>query len=519
MPSRRGADDSPSRDDNASVMQAEDVIGSAVRMRWRAANAKLVKEIPRNKESGMRATTGRLSAVMLELRSIFLPAGYPHSVRPDYLRFQCFDTLQAACSYLRSILTTSAILRGAGVGEESASPMAAAITWVLRDGVGMFGSLVFSYAVGAQFDVSVKEWRLFADLINDVGLTLDMCAPFGGPRGFVVIAALGAACKTICGMVAGATRASITAHFALQGNLADVSAKETAQETAVTLFGLIIGSAVAQRLGDSPLTAWLAFVILTSVHVWANVLGVGALVFDFLNPQRAFLVSRTWAVMGSWSSGGRWATSDERARALLSPEPTARQERFWRPLALWWAGPRLGVGVGDLIELSAPDGGAQQLREVHAVFAEEEYLLRLDPRGRPCVALRPSASGRTVLKALLHCATLDADGTFRRAGGNMRTAWRDKLRDKLSRNVYGPAAEASKYEGLLAAAPTAARPVGAAGGGLGAAERAALEESLAYCNEQWPAFSAALEGCGWKEAAVRIDHCCGAVRVRVQTHP
>eukprot|EP00900_Chrysochromulina_parva_P014197 jgi/Chrpa1/22779/Chrysochromulina_OHIO_Genome00013480-RA len=392
-PSRRGSV-SPSRD-AAALLQAEDVIGSAVRMRWRAANAKLVKEIPRNKEGGKRATTGRLSAVMLELRSIFLPAGYPHSVRPEYLRFQCFDTLQAACSYLRSILTTSAILRGAGVGEESASPMAAAITWVLRDGVGMFGSLVFSYAVGAQFDVSVKEWRLFADLINDVGLTLDMFAPFGGPRGFVVIAALGAACKTICGMVAGATRASITAHFALQGNLADVSAKENAQETAVTLFGLIIGSAVAQRLGDSPLTAWLAFVILTSVHVWANVLGVGALVFDFLNPQRAYLVSRAWAAMGSWSSGGRWATSEERSRALLSPEPTARRERFWRPLALWWAGPRLGVGVGDLIELSVPDGGAQQLREVHAVFAEEEYLLRLDPRGRPCVALRPSASERT----------------------------------------------------------------------------------------------------------------------------
>ena len=96
----------------------------------------------------------------------------------------------------------------------------------------------------------------------------------------------------------------------------------------------------------------------------------------------------------------------------------------------------------------------------------------------------------------------------------MRTPWRDKLRDKLSTDAYGPAAEASEYEGLLAA-----RPVGAAAGGLGAAERVALEKSLAYCNEQWPAFSAALEGCGWKEAAVRIDHCCGTVRVRVQAHP
>ena len=166
---------------------------------------------------------------MKEVQSVFLPAGYPASVRPEYLKFQAFDTLQAACSYLRSILTTSAILRGAGVGEETASPMAAAVAWVLRDGVGMFGSLIFSYIVGASFDVHVKEWRLFADLINDVGLTLDMLAPLAGGY-FVLVAALGAACKTICGMVAGATRASITAHFALRDNLADVSAKESAQE-------------------------------------------------------------------------------------------------------------------------------------------------------------------------------------------------------------------------------------------------------------------------------------------------
>ena len=59
-----------------------------------------------------------------------------------------------------------------------------------------------------------------------------MLAPLAGPAGgtgFVVVAALGSACKAICGMTAGATRASITAHFALRDNLADVSAKEGAQ--------------------------------------------------------------------------------------------------------------------------------------------------------------------------------------------------------------------------------------------------------------------------------------------------
>jgi hypothetical protein len=92
-----------------------------------------------------------------------------------------------------------------------------------------------------------------------VGMSLDLLAPLAGsPTGFAVVAALGAACKTICGMTAGATRASITAHFALDGNLADVSAKEGAQETAVTLLGLVCGSLLASRMGDSFATSCIA---------------------------------------------------------------------------------------------------------------------------------------------------------------------------------------------------------------------------------------------------------------------
>ena len=144
-----------------------------------------------------RAVGTRLASVLADA---FLPVGYPGSVQPEYLRFQAYDTVQAACSYLRNILTTSAILRGAGVGEGAASPMAAAVAWVLRDGFGLTGSLLFSWGVGAGFDANVKEWRLFADVINDVGLTLDMLAPLtGSPSAFAATAALGALCKSICG--------------------------------------------------------------------------------------------------------------------------------------------------------------------------------------------------------------------------------------------------------------------------------------------------------------------------------
>jgi len=54
---------------------------------------------------------------------------------------------------------------------EKASALSAAVNWVFRDGVGMTCSLVFSSLAATSFDGNIKEWRLFADVINDAGLT------------------------------------------------------------------------------------------------------------------------------------------------------------------------------------------------------------------------------------------------------------------------------------------------------------------------------------------------------------
>ena len=145
------------------AVQAVEFDGDAVARRWRLAADNALVTDTATRPARHVSLAARASS---EICSIFLPAGYPESVRPEYLRFQAYDTLQAACSYLRNILTTSAILRGAGVGAGAASPMAAAIAWVLRDGVGMFGSLVFSYAVGGGFDRNVKERRLLSSNTN-----------------------------------------------------------------------------------------------------------------------------------------------------------------------------------------------------------------------------------------------------------------------------------------------------------------------------------------------------------------
>eukprot|EP00854_Cymbomonas_tetramitiformis_P022931 gene22931-27728_t len=79
----------------------------------------------------------------------FLPEGFPATVSDDYLSFQ-------------------ALLAGLGVGQEAATPLGAALQWVLRDLVGMVGGVTFSLYQGNNLDSCAKQWRFFADCMNNV---------------------------------------------------------------------------------------------------------------------------------------------------------------------------------------------------------------------------------------------------------------------------------------------------------------------------------------------------------------
>ncbi len=65
---------------------------------------------------------------------------------------------------------------------------------VFRDGASMLGGLMFTWLGGTSFDRSVKFWRLFADAINDAGLTLEMLSPLCGQY-FILVAC---ACVRAC---------------------------------------------------------------------------------------------------------------------------------------------------------------------------------------------------------------------------------------------------------------------------------------------------------------------------------
>ena len=263
------------------------------------------------------------SALVRAASEMFLPVGYPSSVEANYLTFQWLDCIQGLSSYLRGILATQALFTGMGVGDDASTALAATLQWVTRDGASMLGSLLFAWLGATSFDRNVRQWRLFADLINDFGLTVEMLAPMAkalSPALFVPTMCVASVAKALCGVAAGATRATISLHFARADNLADLCAKEGTQETAVTLIGLLCGMAFAKAVNSQPLAIWSAFVLLTLVHVVANIGAVRCLHLATINALRWEILAAAWARGG----GG--------AGALPTPAAVAAEEPLLLPL-------------------------------------------------------------------------------------------------------------------------------------------------------------------------------------------
>ena len=101
-------------------------------------------------------------------RQVFLPEDYPQSVSEDYLQYQVWDTCQAFASSVSGSLATAAVLGGLGVGDSAASPLAATITWILKDGAGMLGRIVFAAYTGSGLDHDCKVRHLVVVVMDVV---------------------------------------------------------------------------------------------------------------------------------------------------------------------------------------------------------------------------------------------------------------------------------------------------------------------------------------------------------------
>nr|XP_029492524.1 RUS1 family protein C16orf58 homolog [Oncorhynchus nerka]XP_029492525.1 RUS1 family protein C16orf58 homolog [Oncorhynchus nerka] len=336
----------------------------------------------REREGGNGGTTGK--TIIGVFRSVFLPQGYPESVSGDYLQYQFWDTLQAFASSLSGTLATQASLRGVGVGNQEATVAAATITWLLRDGTGMLGRILFAWLKGNKLDSEAKKWRLVADVLNDIAMFMEILAP-NFPTCFTLIVCSAGIFKSIVGVAGGATRAALTLHQARRDNMADISAKDGSQETLVNLAGLLVSLILIPLVTDNPPLTFVLFFLFTILHLCANYKAVRSVVMETLNEARLAIV------LHQYLRDGR----------VLGPleanlkEPVFLEFRRTVPV-------KLGVRLGELIYTS--EDLILAMKNNHKPF-----LIGVK-RGSVCVCLGPDASVcdeiRAVCQAVCLCTVL-----------------------------------------------------------------------------------------------------------------
>lgn len=94
--------------------------------------------------------------------------------------------------------TLQALLYAVGLGK-GAIPTAAAVNWVLKDGIG-YVSKIFLSKFGRHFNVHPKGRRLFADLLENAAFGMEMLTP-AFPHLFVFIGAVAGAGRSAAGLI------------------------------------------------------------------------------------------------------------------------------------------------------------------------------------------------------------------------------------------------------------------------------------------------------------------------------
>ncbi len=113
---------------------------------------------------------------------------------------------------------------GVGVGDASASPTAALLLSVLQDSMGRIATILFAHKLGTSLEPECKMYRLAADVFNDAAMILDCLSPVFLKPSRVLLLSFSSVLRALCGVAAGSSKASLSAHFATQGNLGELNA-------------------------------------------------------------------------------------------------------------------------------------------------------------------------------------------------------------------------------------------------------------------------------------------------------
>lgn len=339
------------------------------------------------------------------LLTIFLPNGYPHTVSPDYSPYQVYDSLQAFFSAIAGLLASRAVLQGLGVGNENASATAAMLLSIAQESLGRFATIFFAHWASKRIESDCKMYRFLADIVNDCAFIMDCMSPSLPPPLRIPLLCAASGCRAICGVAGGSSKAILSAHFARANNIGELNAKDSSQETVISLLGMWAGGFVVSHVHGEYAT-WTWLLVLVALHLTTNYLAVCSVSMKVLNRQRANIIFSAMSVVAA-----------QEVRRTLTPEEVGKREAiFALGSTLMFQNSSIGSCMfGTLEDIMKFQGShvnktsgsiidtSGLLSGILDVFNDEGYILWFSSRrGEAIIVLKTGSTAQVELNAWWH---------------------------------------------------------------------------------------------------------------------
>jgi len=308
----------------------------------------------------------------------------PEDVTPDYYAFTALRFVQRCISATVTVLGTQALIIGLGL-KSGANNQAAAIAWVLKNGLGRVGKMLWAGTMGRDFDVDPKRWRFHSAIMYTLGNGMEILTQIF-PSSFLFFATMAITFKQVSWLTATATRNAMYRSFGYKrDNIGDITAKGEAQIVIAELIGMSLGILLSKVIGTRKRNVIAAYCLLSLLDIGAIYQEIRVIVFRTLNPQRTGLVVDEFATEGR----------------IPSPYEISQRERIMtQPLI-----GADGVTFGGLLDVADT---RDELARYFEIFEKENFIIGCkQKKGKKChgkqckIVLNEGIRSKDVLRSML----------------------------------------------------------------------------------------------------------------------
>ncbi|KAG4207719.1 hypothetical protein ERO13_A03G081200v2 [Gossypium hirsutum] len=320
-----------------------------------------------------------LDELMSFIRSYVVPEGFPESVTPSYVPYMTWRALKHFFGGAMGVFTTQTLLNSVGISRNSATPGAVAINWILKDGAGRVGKMLFSRQ-GNKFDYDLKQLRFAGDLLMELGAGVEL-ATASVPHLFLPLACVANVLKNVAAVTSTSTRTPIYKAFAKGENIGDVTAKGECVGNIADLLGTGLSILISKK-NPSLVTT---FSLLSCGYVFSSYREVRSVVLHTLNRARFSVAVESFLKTGQVPS---------------LQEGNMQEKIFSFP----WLKDR-PVVLGSRFRDAFQDPGA--FLAIEPLFEKERYIVTYNPsKGKVYALLKDQAKSDDILKAAFHAHVL-----------------------------------------------------------------------------------------------------------------